>query len=347
MLVPVRDSKSLRKKLKLRMAVFSSWSTAQSQRVFLSFTSNSVDFISNSKSRKSICCSSSSSELNPVRVIFEISRRYKVNLGVYIFMSYRLEGETIWKFVRHQLKVAGVGIHKVEKGGEDAFLVSNFNGGVLAIADGVSGLSLRLNFRWAEKNVDPSFFPKELMANASYLIDKEEVEYEPQILLGRAHAATSSRGSATVIVAMLEKTGVLKIANVGDCGLRVLRKGRLIFATTPQEHYFDCPYQLSSEAISQTYLDATVSNIDVMEGDKIIMGSDGLFDNVYDHEIVSTISRINNVAEAAKALAILANEHSRDANFDSPYSLEARDRGFDVPWWKKVIGRKLVGMILP
>ncbi|XP_026440156.1 probable protein phosphatase 2C 26 isoform X3 [Papaver somniferum] len=145
------------------------------------------------------------------------------------------------------------------------------------------------------------------------------------------------------IVAMLEKTGVLKIANVGDCGLRVLRKGRLIFATTPQEHYFDCPYQLSSEAISQTYLDATVSNIDVMEGDKIIMGSDGLFDNVYDHEIVSTISRINNVAEAAKALAILANEHSRDANFDSPYSLEARDRGFDVPWWKKVIGRKLVG----
>ncbi|RZC78125.1 hypothetical protein C5167_002330 [Papaver somniferum] len=333
------------------MAVFSSWSTAQSQRVFLSFTSNSVDFISNSKSRKSICCSSSSSELNPVRLEVCFS------VGTHLIPH------------PSKLKVAAVGIHKVEKGGEDAFLVSNFNGGVLAIADGVSGicngtvlsflyehpfeyilihalqlsiklqlfrLSLRLNFRWAEKNVDPSFFPKELMANASYLIDKEEVEYEPQILLGRAHAATSSRGSATVIVAMLEKTGVLKIANVGDCGLRVLRKA-------PQEHYFDCPYQLSSEAISQTYLDAAVSNIDVMEGDKIIMGSDGLFDNVYDREIVSTISRINNVAEAAKALAVLANEHSRDANFDSPYSLEARDRGFDVPWWKKVIGRKLVG----
>ncbi|KAI3840008.1 hypothetical protein MKX03_020496 [Papaver bracteatum] len=288
------------------MAVFSLWSTAQSQRIFLSFTSNSVDFISNSKSRKSIC-SSSSSESNPVRL------------------------EVCFSVGTHLIPHPS----KVEKGGEDAFLVSNFNGGVLAIADGVSG--------WAEKNVDPSFFPKELMANASYLIDKEEVDYEPHILLGRAHAATSSRGSATVIVAMLEKTGVLKIANVGDCGLRVLRKGRLIFATAPQEHYFDCPYQLSSEAVSQTYLDAVVTNIDVMEGDKIILGSDGLFDNVYDHEIVSTISRINNVAEAAKALAILANEHSRDANFDSPYSLEARDRGFDVPWWKKVIGRKLVG----
>jgi len=28
---------------------------------------------------------------------------------------------------------------KVEKGGEDAFFVSNYNGGVIAVADGVSG----------------------------------------------------------------------------------------------------------------------------------------------------------------------------------------------------------------
>ncbi|XP_072068297.1 uncharacterized protein [Arachis hypogaea] len=45
---------------------------------------------------------------------------------------------------------------KVDRGGEDALLVSNYNGGVLAIADGVSG--------WAEEDVDPSLFPHELMA---------------------------------------------------------------------------------------------------------------------------------------------------------------------------------------
>ncbi|KAJ6818155.1 uncharacterized protein M6B38_407430 [Iris pallida] len=33
---------------------------------------------------------------------------------------------------------------KVDKGGEDAFLVDNYNGGVLAIADGVSGMALLL-----------------------------------------------------------------------------------------------------------------------------------------------------------------------------------------------------------
>nr|DAD28118.1 TPA_asm: hypothetical protein HUJ06_029586 [Nelumbo nucifera] len=32
------------------------------------------------------------------------------------------------------------------------------------------------------------------------------------------------------------------------------------------------------------------------------MGSDGLFDNVYDHEIVSTISKFSNVSEAGRCL---------------------------------------------
>ncbi|PIA59554.1 hypothetical protein AQUCO_00400441v1 [Aquilegia coerulea] len=224
---------------------------------------------------------------------------------------------------------------KIEKGGEDAFFVSNYNGGVLAIADGVSG--------WARKNIDPALFPRDLMTNVSNLIEDEEVNYEPQILLKKAHAATSSVGSATVVVAMLEKNGILKIANVGDCGLQIIRQGKINFSTSPQEHYFDCPYQLSSHEAGQTYLDAMVSEVELLEGDTIVMGSDGLFDNVFDHEIVSMISRFNDVAEAAKALATLANNHSKDTNFDSPYTIEARNRGNDIPLWKKALGMKLIG----
>ncbi|AES67520.1 hypothetical protein MTR_2g095720 [Medicago truncatula] len=37
------------------------------------------------------------------------------------------------------------------------------------------------------------------------------------------------------------------------------KNGQVIFSTSPQEHYFDCPYQLSSERVGQTYLDATVT----------------------------------------------------------------------------------------
>nr|GMD14060.1 probable protein phosphatase 2C 26 isoform X1 [Ipomoea batatas] len=225
--------------------------------------------------------------------------------------------------------------NKVEKGGEDAFLVSSYNGGVIAVADGVSG--------WAEQNVNPALFSQELMANAFFFLEHEEVNFDPCILIKKAHAAASSIGSATAIVAMLERSGILKIANVGDCGVKVIRKGQMIFSSSPQEHYFDCPYQLSSEAVGQTYLDATVSRVEVQEGDTIVMGSDGLFDNVFDHEIVSVVAAQQDASNAAKALADLAQSHSLDPNFDSPYSQEARARGFDVPWWKKILQMKLTG----
>ncbi|KAH0886464.1 hypothetical protein HID58_062560 [Brassica napus] len=39
----------------------------------------------------------------------------------------------------------------------------------------------------------------------------------------------------------------------------VLNTGNIIFSTTPQEYYFDCPYQLSSQGSGQTYLDASVN----------------------------------------------------------------------------------------
>lgn len=32
-----------------------------------------------------------------------------------------------------------------------------------------------------------------------------------------------------------------------------------------------------------------------------------------------------------------------DSGFDSPYSLEARSKGYDVPLWKKIFGMKLTG----
>ncbi|KAH7542766.1 hypothetical protein FEM48_Zijuj02G0109500 [Ziziphus jujuba var. spinosa] len=269
-------------------------------------TSSGVD--KNSKKKKSLFCAPS--QLNPLRS--EVS----ISVGVHLIPHPK----------------------KVDTGGEDAFFVSKRKGGVIAVADGVSG--------WAEKDVDPALFPQELMANFYYLLEEqEELNNDPQILIGKAHAATSSIGSATVILAMLERNGILKIANVGDCGLRVIREGRTVFSTSPQEHSFDCPYQLSSEIVGQTYLDAMVSSVELMEGDTIIMGSDGLFDNVFDNEIVSIIARYKDVDEAAKALANLASTHSMDLNFDSPYALEARSKGFDVPKWKKVLGKKLTGML--
>lgn len=43
--------------------------------------------------------------------------------------------------------------------------------------------------------------------------------------------------------------------------------------------------------------------MELAEGDVIVMGSDGLFDNVFDHEIVSTISRFTDAAEAGRSFS--------------------------------------------
>lgn len=280
-----------------------------------------------------------------LKLLFPFSHRFVVSSPMNSFQKFSISHGRKPSFsgpprIRSEMSFS-VGTHliphpaKVDRGGEDALFVSSHNGGVLAIADGVSG--------WAERNVNPALFSRELMANASELVMDEEVNYDPQILIRKAHAATSSKGSATVIIAMLEKSGTLKIASVGDCGLRVLRNGRVVFSTQPQEHYFDCPYQLSSEIITQTYRDAMICSVEVKEGDTIVMGSDGLFDNVFDQEIIATVYGFDDMTSAAKGLADLASNHSNDVNFDSPYSIEARSRGFDVPLWKKILGKKLTG----
>ena len=50
-------------------------------------------------------------------------------------------------FLVHLLPLAQVLVfHKVDRGGEDAFFVSNYSGGVIAVADGVSGYATQLSF---------------------------------------------------------------------------------------------------------------------------------------------------------------------------------------------------------
>ncbi|CAN6842484.1 unnamed protein product [Brassica oleracea] len=73
---------------------------------------------------------------------------------------------------------------------------------------------------------------------------------------------------------MLEEVGVLNTGNVGDFFFLLFSCTSIIFSTTPQEYYFDCPYQLSSQGSGQTYLDASVN---IYKGDVIVMGSYGLF----------------------------------------------------------------------
>jgi hypothetical protein len=82
-----------------------------------------------------------------------------------------------------------------------------------------------------------------------------------------------------------------------------------------------------------------VYDIQVQPGDAIILATDGLLDNCYVEEIVRLApSCPTTVDAAAAALAELASKHANDPEFESPYTEEAAQEGFDIPIWEKVGG---------
>jgi len=58
---------------------------------------------------------------------------------------------------------------------------------------------------------------------------------------------------------------------------------------------------LHSEFVN--FLVCQVCSVNLMDGDMIVSGSDGLFDNIFDQEIISIISESSGVDEAGKFLA--------------------------------------------
>jgi protein phosphatase PTC7 len=116
---------------------------------------------------------------------------------------------------------------QVEKGGEDAYFVSTTGGGVIGVADGVSGV--------AEDGIDPALYSKELMKLAQEAADglpTASVTEDPRSVLEAAHKGVQAQGACTAVVAALDSgSGKLRVANLGDSGLRVLRRGRICFAT--------------------------------------------------------------------------------------------------------------------
>ncbi|KAK6338459.1 hypothetical protein TWF730_002522 [Orbilia blumenaviensis] len=62
-----------------------------------------------------------------------------------------------------------------------------------------------------------------------------------------------------------------------------------LLRTTEQWHYFDCPRQLGTDSPDTPLGNATVSTIDVQNGDIVILATDGMLDNLWEEEVISII----------------------------------------------------------
>jgi len=232
---------------------------------------------------------------------------------------------------------------KAATGGEDAYFISTARNGAVAVADGVGS--------WVMDGVNPAEFPRQLVSNLQDALGKVEwqgTEDGLRPVLQAAHAAATAPGSATVIVAAAGEGGVVHVANLGDCGLRVVRDGACTFATTDMLHDYNTPYQLGrvEENEEEYYTDspdeAELYDIEVGPGDALVIASDGLFDNLFDEEIARITDQLVNgeqtvraAERAAAALSAAATVKIQDSLSRTPW-IDAAARAGQLPPLQRV-----------
>lgn len=251
--------------------------------------------------------------------------------------------------------------------GEDSFCVAeNENEVVLGVADGVGG--------WRSKGVDPSVFSQTLMYHAGEISKSPSDSFKndadrPKTLIHDAYwrlvedfksGKKEPFGSSTACVVMINReTGQLKFGNLGDSGFVILSpvdtvegfgsKYKIKFKSESQQHYFNCPYQITlappnGRASDTSGLTATDNssnppkNLSVETGDIVLLMTDGVIDNVFDDELEELVSTSINIHSRKKSasevpqmiaqdIAFRARSLSEDSKRESPFTVEARKTG--------------------
>ena len=71
--------------------------------------------------------------------------------------------------------------------------------------------------------------------------------------------------------------------------------------------------------------------VDLKHGDVVVMGTDGLFDNVYPEEAVAVVTALKrrgkSASVAASGLAEFAQHRAHDQQHMSPFAFSAKSRG--------------------
>ncbi|RKF73102.1 putative protein phosphatase 2C 80 [Golovinomyces cichoracearum] len=94
-----------------------------------------------------------------------------------------------------------------------------------------------------------------------------------------------------------QTTPLLFIVNLGDSQILVTRprESRLVFKSTQQWHWYDCPRQLGTNSPDTPCDKATLDLVEIEENDIILAVSDGVTDNLWEHEIIkNVVDSVNN-----------------------------------------------------
>ncbi|KAH9934743.1 protein serine/threonine phosphatase 2C [Fomitopsis serialis] len=236
-----------------------------------------------------------------------------------------------------------------------------FNGVSFGVADGVGG--------WVDSGVDPSLFSQALMYHAHrYSKDAwagepetdptqdlqecpqvEGWEMSPAECLELAYGGvlrerSIKAGSSTACLLTLNAaSGVLRAANLGDSGFSIFRSSNLIHQQRSQQHFFNCPKQLSklpqgipgfSRAVVDSPREADILETKLRDGDIVIVYTDGLADNVFPAEMSTICTLVSRqfsddklVQTIAERLVEYATACMKKKNRASPFERAAAREG--------------------
>ena len=230
-------------------------------------------------------------------------RRFDPSTHVFQFNPYN----------RVQPPRAGRGKSSRPESGQDAFFVSRLGAvpGEIAVgvADGVGG--------WMDSGVDPADFSHafcDYMAAAATAAAAtmggpgRPLTARRLMQLGYdavCHDPAIRAGGSTAAVGLLTADGTLEVANLGDSGFILLRLNSVHAFSEPQTHAFNTPYQLSvvppsmllrAAAFGGAQLmdlprDAEVTRHRLRHGDVLVLASDGLWDNLFNQDVLRIVSR--------------------------------------------------------
>lgn len=195
--------------------------------------------------------------------------------------------------------------------GEDAYFI-NPQARSFGVADGVS--------QWAEVGIDAGLFARELIRGAAEVPTLEHAfEFAK---------ASGLRGSSTLAICKVDlHRAECRCETIGDSQvLLVHRTGRVGKRTLAQEHAFGVPFQLDSDENKDRPGDGLHFTWGLQSGDVLVVGSDGLFDNVGEEDIARLVtSEGKTCSQLAVLLASKAFDLSQDKRGSSPYSRAASE----------------------
>ena len=207
---------------------------------------------------------------------------------------------------------------KVSWGGEDAVFT---NGRSFGVFDGVSGAVKERGKKLYSKSVADSM--KKSSSKSSWTVG----EIKECMNDAKSLADNEGTGATTAVVGSIGEDNVLRALNLGDSVCLVVRDGAVAARTREIVHYFDCPYQLALDSPDRPK-DGTTLETDIYPGDIIIAGSDGVFDNLGDADILELVTSNYKAKSSVIAKKICDTSRRVSLDFDAvtPYARAARGR---------------------